>query len=188
MKRFALLCLCLLAAAPAWPQGQNMPEMGAPKQMDVLRPLAGEWNLALKYRGTPEMPWQETKATETSTLVLDGACLMSETRGDMMGTLMKGLGMMSYNRNTKMWQGTWIDNLSGSISYMEGSMKSGNLVFEGEDTMAGQTFKTRATYSNLSSSSYDFSMEMSMDGGKTWVEMMSGKYTRAQASKDDGGW
>lgn len=189
MKRLTLLCLTLLMAAPALAQDQGMGQMGAPKEMDAVKMLAGDWTVNFKYRGSAEMPWQETQATNMNTLALDGACLVSDFRGSMMGMPMKGMNLLSYNRNTKMWEGVWVDNLNATLSYLEGPMTDGAIVLTGEESMAGQTFSTRITQFNMTADSYDWKMEMSMDGGKTWTEMATAKYMRkTSSSENDGGW
>jgi hypothetical protein len=155
-------------------------QTGPPPQMKEIAFLAGTWDVALQVRMNPQAPWMDAKAVSTYTLVLDGCAMQSTFEGDMGGMLMKGLMLTCYNKVTGKWQTTWADNFGSGISLYEGDYKDGIMTFTGKDETSEGTMWTRITQSNMTNAKFDWLMEMSMDGGKTWVEPMKAVYTKRQ--------
>ena len=188
MKRislFAILTLSIVSAGVAFSQEQAIPEtaapqIGAPPQMKEISFLVGFWDVAMQVKMAPEAPWMETKAVSTCSLVLDGCAMQSTFEGDMAGMPMKGIMFTCFNRTTGKWQASWIDNFGAAISLYEGELKDGKLIFAGEDKMPQGTMLTRITQFNMTNTKFDWLMENSMDGGKTWFESMKAVYTKRQ--------
>jgi hypothetical protein len=186
MKRIAIVVgLALCCAMTVWaadPAPKDapaaMPAMGAPAEMKQVADLVGEFTVAMKYNMGDTTQWMDATGTLTSELVLNGCAIEGDFTATMMGMPMHGKGMTCYNREKKKWQMTFADNMIGSISLYEGDFKDGKLVVQGEDMMQGQKYLTRITYSNITPDKHDWFLEMSMDGGKTFVPGMRAVYTR----------
>ncbi len=191
MKKLKLMLACcalMLCAAvaiaedPAAPAG--MPEMGPPKEMQQLATLVGTWDVASKFNMSqdPAVPqWMESKAVATYSYSADGAVMLCDYSGDPMMTGMppfKGLMLQAWDRELKQWQATWVDNMSGRISIYTGTDDGKQLVMVGEDRMMGMVFLSRMTVFNRTDTSYEWKMEASMDGGKTWIDSGVAKYTK----------
>jgi hypothetical protein len=50
----------------------------------------------------------------------------------------------------------------------------------GEDMMGGASMLTRITTKNMTATSYDWIMDMSMDQGKTWATVGTAVYTKVK--------
>lgn len=123
----------------------------------------------------------ESKAVATYSYICDGAALQCVYAGDPMMPGMpafSGMMLQAYDRETKMWQATWVDNMAGRISIYTGPSGGETIVLTGEDKMGGQTWLSRMTILNQTPTSYDWKMESSMDGGTTWVTSGTATYTK----------
>jgi hypothetical protein len=156
----------------------QMPPMGPPEEIKVLEPMVGVWNVEFSWREDPtQEEWMTSPALATIKMVLDGSAQQMEMSGEMGGMKYTGIGTMCYNRNTKKWQNTWIDNMGAYLSYAEGVMEDGKLTFIGKDLMQGTEIHTRHTTYNITSDRFDWMMETSTDG-ENFVVMGKGVYTR----------
>lgn len=158
---------------------QEMPPMGPPEEIKAMAHMVGTWESAGKMRmDLTTEDWINYTGTTEYKWICDGAALMSTYKSQMMGMAYVGTSIETYDRETKMYQTTWIDNMSARQSTYLGKKSDGKVVFLGEDIMQGMTFKSRVTLSNMTDTSYNFLMEHSMDGGKTWAIGMDATYTK----------
>lgn len=156
----------------------EMPPMGPTDEIKAMGHLVGTWETTGKMRMDPTSEWIDYSGTSEYQWIAGGSALMSTFTSTMFGMPFIGHSVETYDRETKQYQTMWVDNMGARQSLYLGTMVDGKLVFMGEDTMGGMTFKTRTTISNMKETSYDFMMEHSMDGGKTWFVGMDGKYTK----------
>ncbi len=183
--RFAVFfCLTLLLATSVSAEEQKpgegaaMPEMGPPQEIkDVAKELVGDWKFSGRWRMDPESPWIDHTADATYSTICDGAAIAITYTGEMMGMMMHGYSIMTYDRETQVWQQVWVDNFGARMSLYEGIEEDGQIVFEGEDIMGGEEFYTRVTTSDIAGNSFEWKMENSMDG-ENWFVSMEGTYTR----------
>lgn len=176
--------LALAAGATAQdekPAGQPAMEMGAPAEMKQVEFMVGIWDVSMQYRMSPEGEWMEATAVNTNNFILDGCVLESDFEGDMGGMPMHGISMTTYSRGLGQWQTMWTDNVGMGISLYTGGFADGKMVFGGTDVMPdGTKMRARVTSYNITDTSYDWMMEMSMDEGQTWYASMKAKYTKRQ--------
>ena len=173
--------LCLVASAQdsqqhAMPEG--MPPMGSPAEMQKLLPFAGDWDVEVKTRMAPEAPWETTAATATLSNEMENCLQRMVFKGTIMSMPFHGESVTSYNRETKRYESSWIDNLSAHMSTSGGDYQGDKLVMEGDDIMMGMPYKMRSTMLTKSKDQIEWTMEMSMDGGKTWFTNMEMVYRR----------
>lgn len=186
MKRLVIvtaIITCLLAPLALTAADSTKAEapsmmMGAPPEMKQIAAMAGTWDVAMKARMDPSLPWSETKGTCINTVVLDGCGLEQKFDGQTDEGPYRGMGMISFHRGLGKWQYTWLDNMFGAMGFYQGTLTDGKLVVSGEDVMPGMTMWTRITTYNITDKKYDWTMESSMDGGKTWVVSGTAVYTR----------
>ena len=185
MRRWLVMCTALVFAAVNSPEGaraqaEGMPQMGAPEEMKALVGMDGTYDVSVKFKMAPDAPWSESVGKATVEQVLEGCAQKMTFEGTMMGMPMHGISYLVYNRETKEWQTTWIDNFMASMSYYTGKMENGALTVSGIDHMMGMKFHTRATSYDMTENSWKWKMEQSVDGGATYADMMMMEYTRVQ--------
>ena len=157
-------------------EGQ-MPEMGPPKELQELAPMVGKWHYAGQYKMSPEADWVAHEAEASFEFVCGGAAMQMDMTGMMMGMEFHGMGLNTYDRETKMWQESWLDNFGARLSMYTGTFEEGKIVMSGEDLMAGQKMYTRTTTYDITDKEFKWMMENSMDG-ENWFISMRGVYTK----------
>ncbi len=189
-KRMLMICaIAVLAlggvvvAQQEAPQDQQMPPMGPPEEMKKCAALVGNWNAAMQMRMGPDAPWEEFPGTSRYELALDGGALMMHHEATFAGMPMPfhGLGIQTWDRETKQWQMVWIDNMACRTTLYTGpAEKDGKTVVTGEEMWNGMKMISRITTYNEKPDSFDWLMETSMDGGQTWFESGKATYTRVK--------
>jgi Protein of unknown function (DUF1579) len=182
-------CAILLIAASATAQdstqsrdgaagGGGMPPMGPPPEMKELAGMLGTWTADFQMRMDEKAPWVTSPATLVVKSVLGGAGNEGVFTTSLMGMEFVGISRISYNRNTKKWQSSWIDNMGAYQVHSEGDFKDGKLVLVGKDIWMGKEYLMRETTTLKSATEVEWLMEASHDGGKTWYSNMKGTYTK----------
>ncbi len=152
---------------------------GPPPQMKEVAYLVGEWDVDMKMKmSDTATEFTPTKGTCRYESILDGSALQMTYEGEMMGMMFKGFGLQCFNRETNKWQMTWSDNIGACISFYEGEKKDGVLSVSGIDRYQGMEFLTRISSFNETPTRFEWKMEMSMDGGKTFVTNATAVYTK----------
>ncbi len=185
---FSLIAVIIGAAAIAGEdqEGQKsemtaegMPPMGPPEEMQQIAHLAGTWDVTQDWKMDPsDQEWQTSEGVAKYEMILGGAAMRHTFDSEMMGMPFEGLGLLAFNRETEKWQQTWTDNMGAHISYYEGHYKDGKMVFTHEAVWQGQKYQDRITIHNIKDNSFDWTYELSMDGGKTWHTTGKAQYTK----------
>lgn len=178
----SLLALSMQAAAQGTDSTkaqQGMPPMGPPEEMKQVAYLVGTWDFTMKFKMNPtDTSWTDSKGTAKYAYVYGGAAIMSTIEEQMMGMPFTGGTLMCYDRETKKWQTSWIDNMAARLTIYTGIHTATGSVFQGEDMMMGKSYLSRMTTSNHTPTSFDWKGEMSEDAGKTWMTWGTAKYAK----------
>jgi len=159
-------------------QDRQMQIPGPPLEMQQCSGMVGTWLYTGEMRMQPtDTAWIEHQATAEFSYVAGGAALQMRYTGDMMGMEMHGLGMLTYDREDRQWQETWVDNFGGRTSLYTGTFADGTRVMQGVNKMQGQTMHTRITTYDIAETTFKWTMENSMDG-KNWFVSMKGSYQK----------
>lgn len=181
------------AKAPAQPSENDMMmammAAGQPGENHALiAKCAGTWNVTCKFRMTPDAPWQESKGTMKSDMVLGGRFLKQAFTGDFGGMAFEGMGMMGYNNTTKQFEATWFDSMNTGVTTFTGTYDAAKKAF----TMSGECCdpmdptkkrKSRSVMTFTSPNTMTEEMFEIGDDGKA-VKNMEMTYTRAGATTD----
>ncbi len=99
-----------------------------------LDALAGKWELAVKWRNTPDAKWAESKGVAEYKWVLGGRFLLEEFKYDMGGQPMEWLGIYGYDNFRKHYTTVWVDNMGTNTEFAEGQYdpKGGVFSYAGE--------------------------------------------------------
>ncbi len=115
-----------------------------------LKPLAGNWNLDVKYRHSPDEEWQTSNATSEVRWILGGRFLHEEVTGEeFMGQIFQGVGIYGYDNYAKKYTSIWMDSMSTMTMASTGSCDASGkvLTYEGayDDPFTGSKKKIKST-------------------------------------------
>jgi hypothetical protein len=99
-----------------------------------LDALAGKWNLAVKWRNTPDAKWAESKGAAEYKWILGGRFLLEEFKYDMGSQPMEWLGIYGYDNFQKKYTAVWVDNMGTNTEFADGQYdpKGKVLTYAGE--------------------------------------------------------
>jgi len=157
-----------------------MPPMGAPDEIKALGWMVGDWQVDQKWRMDPNSDkYESSAATATYYYSLDSCVLIMDYKSEMMGMKFEGRFFETYDRGSKMYQTIWIDNMGARMSYYTGNKEEAGMVYYGDDYMPdGTKAKFRVSVLNATEKSFDWHMDFSFDGGKTYINSGKAKYTK----------
>jgi hypothetical protein len=115
-------------------------------------------------------------------LILDSCIILEEwaSAGSQGGMVYKGKSFNTYNKRTRQWQQTWVDNVGGSTEYLQGSLHDNKMVF----LTAPFQFKNdttairRLSFFNLGQDKVRQLGEITKDNGKSWATEYDLEYRR----------
>ena len=176
--RFAVLLVVSGAAVVA--AQQQMPPMPKPgPEHDILKMDAGTWDAVVETTPEPGAPATKSKGVEVSTMGCGGLCLITDFKGDMMGTQFVGHGVRPGPRGKK-YVGVWTDSMSTGLSIGESTddpaTKKWDGWMEGPD-MTGKVMKSRSVVEWKDATTRVFTMYAAGPDGKE-MEGMKITYTK----------
>lgn len=139
----------MVAAQPEKQEGAGAPPMDAQMQEmmeayeragkpgvqhEVLKQMVGTWDSEVRMFMPGMAEPAVSHGTMVNTMIHDGRYLQNEFRGEFDGEAFSGSGQFGYSNLGKKWQGTWLDSMSTSITFMTGTFDGR----KGEWTMTGE--------------------------------------------------
>jgi hypothetical protein len=115
-------------------------------------------------------------------LILDSCIILEnwKSANQFNGLYYAGKSFNTYNAVTKQWQQTWVDNVGGSVEFLEGHFENDKMIFQtkpfplSKDTMAVR----RLTFFNLGKDKVRQYSEISRDNNSTWTPEYDLEYRR----------
>lgn len=115
-------------------------------------------------------------------LILDSCIILEEwtSAGSNQGLRYAGKSFNTWNRNSRQWQQTWVDNTGGTTEYLEGKYDDQKIIFLTKpftftkDTMAIR----KLTFYNLSNDKVRQLGEISKNNGNSWQTEYDLEYRR----------
>lgn len=175
MRQSMILC-CTLGAAIAVAgavHAQGMPPLptAGPEQA-ILKNDVGVWDATVEMMMGPQP--MTSKGSETNTLMSNGLWLITDFKGDMMGTPFQGHGTSGWDSVKKKYVGNWVDSMSAGMSVFEGTYdpatKKITSWMEGPD-MTGKVTKTKSVTEYVTPDKRVFSIYGPGPDGKEAVTM-----------------
>jgi hypothetical protein len=169
------------ALAAAQPPAQQMPPMPKPgPEHAVLKMDEGTWDAVVEITPAPGAPVQKSKGVEVNTVGCGGLCLITDFKGDMMGSPFQGHGVATWDPAKKKYVGTWTDSMSTGLAMGESTYdpatKKWTGWMEGPD-MTGKVTKSRSVVEWRGATTRVFTMYSAGPDGKE-MEGMKITYTR----------
>ena len=111
-------------------------------------------------------------------LILDSCVILEEWTGAQQGYA--GKSFNTYNKATKMWQQTWVDNKGGITEYKNSVWEKDKMIVTTDNRQLpnGSWSMQRMTFTKLSEDKVRQHGENSIDGGKTWTTSFDLEYRR----------
>lgn len=119
-------------------------------------------------------PGGEIAGTNEIRSVVGGCALHERWEGAGGGI---GESLNAYDHRTGSWHQTWVGG-RGLVLRLEGGLRDGSMVLEGELTEDGQTILQRITWTPSADGSVTQLWETSEDGGDTWSTAFNGTYRK----------
>lgn len=153
---------------PAAPSPPPVPQYGCDspesRQFDFW---LGDW----------EFNSQGSKGINRVTKIL-GGCVVFEQFGDGTPNTLNGQSFSTYDRATKKWKQTWVDNTATYLDFT-GGMVDGKIILTREATVAGKKVTQRMVWFNIEKQKFNWNWERSDDMGSTWKTLWAIEYKRA---------
>ena len=133
MKALAVLLtgVVVLAGAAA-SRAQDVPTPPPPqREHEWLKQFAGEWETESEMTAGPGQPAVKCKGTESARM-LGGYWIVSEMKGDYMGTPVTGLLTVGYDPKARKYVGTWVCSMGDFLCTYQGTAEGKTLSLETE--------------------------------------------------------
>jgi hypothetical protein len=105
------------AVAQSGEQGPPMPKPGP--QHEILKMDVGTWDAVVEFIPGPGAPPMTSKGVEVNTLGCGGLCLISDFKGEAMGSPFHGHGTTVWDPAKKKYIVTWTDSMSSGLALGE---------------------------------------------------------------------
>jgi len=168
----AVFVLPLMVQAQAPPMPKPGPEL---KKLDYF---AGTWKTEGDIKPSPYGPGGKFTETDHNEWMPGGFFLVTHSEGTYVQGESKGLAVMGYKTEDKVYTYHEFDSTGEAIS-ATGTVQGDTWTWLSEDKMGGKVMKGRYTVNVVSPTSYTFKYEMASDSGE-WNTIMDGKATKAK--------
>lgn len=174
----SLLCsLAALFAVLSPLRAAEMPPMPEPqKEHTWLQKFVGRWESESEVIMEPGKPPVKSKGSESARM-LGGFWIVSEGKGEMMGSPFSSVLTLGYDPEKKQYIGTWVDSMTSKLWTYTGKVNDAGttLTLESEGPcplQPGKTIQFKETVEFKSADHRIFTSAMKGDDGQ-WVTMMT---------------
>ena len=198
MALLAALSVTTLAEDPAPQKGEQEGEQQGDAAMEDwmaamspgevhqwLAGMAGDWTYESSMWMNPEAPPMKSSGDSKKSMIMEGRFLQEEMSGEMMGRPFTGRGLTGFDNVSGQLVGSWIDNMSTSLSTMHGELDEENQRIvahsEMQDPGSGETLKLKMVTSVLDPDHHTFEDFVLLPDGQE-MKQMEITYTRKGAS------
>ena len=154
------------AAAQPPPTGCDSPES---RQLDFW---IGEWDLT--YASETNIVHSRNRISK----ILDGCVIMEEFSGAP-GSKLDGRSYSTYDRFSKQWKQTWVDNSAGYLDFV-GTTVQGDMAFAREFEKDGRKVRQRMVFTKVTPESLKWLWQKSENDGQSWITTWEIDYKRVR--------
>lgn len=152
---------------------------------EPLEPLAGEWQVAVEYRSSPQAPFQQTTTTSEIEARVGGTLLYEAVAFvDDSGARQERVRTYSYDRFREAFRITSFDEFTQYQKIFAGTFdEEQRLVATTKSTEMGwqgfgQTMYDRVVISQITADGFVLEEDLSFDGGENYATVVRMTYTR----------
>jgi hypothetical protein len=182
MHRSAWLFAVVLISFVAAPglRGQGGPPQKPGPEHEKLGYFVGKWTSEGEMKESPFGPGGKVTATDNCEWFEGRFAVVCRSEGKGPTGPTKGIGIMGYNADQKVYTYYGIDNTAMVMaSVPHGTVQGDTWTYTDESMMGGQKMKSRFVIKTQSPTSYSFTWEMQGSDGK-WMPVMQGTSKKAQ--------
>jgi hypothetical protein len=179
-RRFSLAGLAVLVAAGAQAsaaQAQQAPKAGP--EHARLAYFVGKWRAEGDVKPGPMGPGGKMTSNDTCEWFEGKLSVICRYEGSGPMGQSKGLGIMGYSTEEKVYTYYAVDNLMAMASVPKGTVRGATWTYTDEATFGGSKVKSRVTLKELSPTSHTFRLEIQGPDGK-WMPMVETRNTKIQ--------
>jgi len=147
----------------------------------LLEPMVGEWHAHGRFWMSPNAPAMEAEGTMTNKWILGGRWLEGHYRGEFMGTPFEGISTTGFDKQKKVYLGTWRDTMLTGMLTSQGMVDDTGKVFtfygEHFDPMQQRVVQVKDVIKVVNNDKHVMtSYHQQLDGGM--MKVMEITYTR----------
>jgi hypothetical protein len=161
------------AAAPKTTQPAN--PTSTAEGFQRLAALAGEWNVSIALKMSPEQDPIVSRGTIKNEVIMDGHYLRSDFSGELEGRRVVGMDILTFNSASKKYQESWIDSRSSGLTVSNGTFDSATagINFTGtfDDPATGKATGTRSVLKFIDSNKYAVETYATGRDGAEYIRM-----------------
>jgi hypothetical protein len=150
-------------------------------QHELLKKDVGTWDATMRMWFTPNAEPLVSNGIENNKLLDGGLWLISHYEGKIADTRFVGCGTVGFDPVKQKYVGTWIDNVTSSLSVMEGDYDQATntltMISRRRDPHTGQSQTTKSTLQYVDNDTRIFEFLVPDADGKYW-KMLEIKYVR----------
>jgi hypothetical protein len=181
MGRSVIASFACLAILVGVSRGQELPKP-TEEHKELLKDV-GKWDATIKIYSSPGEDPQESKGTEVIKAIGE-FWIIGEFSGEVGGMECVGAGTTGFDPAKKKFTGTWVDSMTPSIMFQEGTYdeKTKEVTMLGDSVgMDGKPAKVKTVSKRVDPDTRQFSMSMKSEAtGPDFVKMMEITYKRAK--------
>ncbi len=152
-----------------------------PVGMGPLQPMAGEWKVTLQRRNGEGAPWRDGERASRIESLLGGALLQESYASSEGAAVMRTFSFDKYRKRYRITdkndQQTYLDVLDGDFNE-EKKLVADDVSTNTPALMFGQTIHGRVAVFDITADGFKIDEDYSVDGGKTWINVLKSTYTR----------
>jgi hypothetical protein len=174
-KSIVMFALVTVVSTTALAQPAAAPKPTAEHQK--LGYFVGTWSMTGEMKPSPFGPGGKMTSTDTCEWFQGNFAVVCHSQGASPMGPMKGIGVMGYNAEEKVYTYYGVDNSPMNMaSVPKGTIQGDTWTFADEAMMGGQKIKSRFVMKIVSPTSYTMKWETEQ-GGK-WASVMEGTVTK----------
>ena len=108
-----------------------------------------------------------------------GGCVIVEQFTGSPGSPLEGTSVSTFDRATKRWKQTWVDNTAAYLDF-SGGFADGRMILEREAEREGKRFRQRMVWQDIRPEAFKWLWQRSDDDGKSWSTQWEIDYTRSR--------
>jgi hypothetical protein len=131
----------------------------------------GTWRTHIRSLDKPltgSHNWATMEGTKVSRLLWGGRAQWEEIEAAGSGDRIKGATLVIYNPEARQWTQTFVSSSGALGAPLAGDFRDGVGEFIAAESFNGRTILARATWSEITRTSYKYEAAFSDDGGRTW--------------------